>query len=235
MVLKKSSLFDKKRILIIAPHPDDDVIGCGAFLCFMHENIKSSNICIAYATSGANGICNKQLEQNERSLIREKEATAGCDFLGVASIFWRLPFYFAKNRTVSLQDNEIIEKSIREIKPDIIFVIDEDNDPNGTHGVVRDLCVRAISDVEFGGEVFGYRVWSPAYSYNESDVIVEFDEDDMKQKERLILFHESQIKYPAHPHKNDDFITMIKKSNHAASKSFNSKYKYVEGYKRIYQ
>ena len=127
-----------------------------------------------------------------------------------------------------------LKKCIKKIKPDIIFVIDEASDPNGTHGIIRDLCARALKNIKFGGEIFGYRVWSEPYNKDESDVVVEFNEDVMKQKERLILFHESQINDPAHPHQDDDFITMIKKSNRVASKNVGSKYKYAELYKRIY-
>ena len=71
MVLRKSSLFNNKRILIIAPHPDDDVIGCGAFLYFLHKNIQSSEVHIAYATSGAGGISGESSTPKEKGALSD--------------------------------------------------------------------------------------------------------------------------------------------------------------------
>ena len=39
-----------KKILVIAPHADDEVLGCGGYL--LHEQMKGSEICIIYGAVG---------------------------------------------------------------------------------------------------------------------------------------------------------------------------------------
>jgi LmbE family N-acetylglucosaminyl deacetylase len=53
-----------KKILVFAPHADDEILGCGGYL--IHESKKGSNIRICIATIGGE---NKL--QNFKSLIQQ--------------------------------------------------------------------------------------------------------------------------------------------------------------------
>ena len=251
MHLNTNVSFKDKSILVIAPHPDDDVIGCGACLFYLSKlskNNKPSKVTIAYATNGVNGVSNNFLLQDKKYnletisddekkkikiKVREQEARKACAFLDAQPVFLNLPFYQNKKKNIELNDIEIVYKFINLINPDVIFVIDEENDPHGTHGLVREVFLQVLEEVYFDGLVFGYRVWGSGYKKEESAVIFEFDEDIMAQKERLILCHESQIKKPAFPHEKYDFVTMVKRSNNASAKNLQSEHLYIELYKRL--
>ena len=58
------------NVLVIAPHPDDESIGCGGTLC-LHAR-RGDPITVAYLTSGELGL--KHLARNKARLTREREA-----------------------------------------------------------------------------------------------------------------------------------------------------------------
>lgn len=68
------------KVAIVAPHPDDAILGCGGTIA---KHIDKGNIVtVYYVTSGEKGGDPK---------IREKEALRACDVLGVAQVeFLRL-------------------------------------------------------------------------------------------------------------------------------------------------
>ena len=45
---KNSEIMERKKILVLAPHADDEVLGCGGYL--LHEAKKGSQIKIVIAT-----------------------------------------------------------------------------------------------------------------------------------------------------------------------------------------
>ena len=230
-----SVLFDSKKILIIAPHPDDDVIGCGAFLLYISQHYKTSHISVAYAVDGANGVGDAFFQKsgiNSKAEIRKCEAQKCCDFLNTQSIYWNLPFYNSQTKKITEQDILIVKKTLYDIQPDIVLMIDEASDPHGTHGCVQDVCTRALQS--YTGNVFGYRVWGDCYLKNECDIVFEFDDAFMKQKEQLILFHISQIEDPAFPHKEYGFVELAKLFNQKCAKEIGSEFLYAETFRKLF-
>ena len=76
------------NILVIAPHPDDEVIGCGGALC--GHATKGDRITVVFLTSGELGLKDRPRKQAWK--IRESEARAAGRILGVARLeFFRLP------------------------------------------------------------------------------------------------------------------------------------------------
>src|SRR5258706_2559089 len=76
------------NVLVIAPHPDDEVIGCGGALC-RHAD-RGDRVSVVFLTSGELGL--KRLPREEAWAIREREATAAAAELGIAALdFWHGP------------------------------------------------------------------------------------------------------------------------------------------------
>src|SRR5438552_3282084 len=76
------------NVLVIAPHPDDEVIGCGGALC-LHA-ARGDRLGVVFLTSGELGL--KHLPRAEAWKTREAEARRAAKILGVASLtFLRLP------------------------------------------------------------------------------------------------------------------------------------------------
>tara|TARA_Y100001968_G_C19149918_1_gene615672 strand:+ start:79 stop:783 length:705 start_codon:yes stop_codon:yes gene_type:complete len=129
------NLIKYKKILIIAAHPDDEVLGCGGFLAKYKSLINST---ILFAGEGSS--CRYQLNKNKERVkedikIREKSAKSAAKYFGINKIIFNdLPC--GRFDTIPIIDiNKMIEKYINEIKPDIIFVHDP-GDVNNDHKIV---------------------------------------------------------------------------------------------------
>ena len=241
-----------KKILFIAPHPDDDVIGCGALLLELSKLLKKGgihSIHVIFSVSGFIGVSDRfmrsrgfdavdEVEKRAiKSKIRREESTACCNYLGAQPIFLNLPFYekqgkdFKKHFTQ--EDVKIAASSIDQIKPDSIFLIDEMCDPHGTHGIVRDLFFKVLQEKRYAGALFGYQVWKDFLQADKCDKIICFDEEVMQEKIKLISFHQSQLQDPAYPCEHKDFIELAKIRNSAMAKKFCTKFSYAECYKNL--
>jgi len=237
-----------KRILFVSPHPDDDVIGCGALLFYLSKistiEDRPQALQIAYAVSGFNGVSDQFVAQEgiastgsveelraSKTRIRRDESTATCNVLGTEPIFWDLPFYEARKDRFDVADVTAAAASIKQCNPDIIFLIDEATDPHGTHGVVRSVVLQALKTIAFTGTVVGYRVWEEGYFSAGCDITLAFDETLMQEKEKLVSLYRSQIADPAYPHKDGSFIDMMRRSNTKMAKQHKAALPYLECYK----
>ncbi len=76
-------------VLVITPHHDDEVIGCGGTIALLAK--KGAKVDILYMTSGYSGIPMVK-DKKIATAQREAEARKSTTLLGVASlIFWRYP------------------------------------------------------------------------------------------------------------------------------------------------
>lgn len=75
-------------VLVLAPHPDDEAIGCGGALCLAAD--RGERIVVAFLTSGELGL--PQLPEQDAWRVREAEAERAAPLLGVArTVFLRQP------------------------------------------------------------------------------------------------------------------------------------------------
>ena len=63
------NFYEKSNVLVLAPHPDDEVIGCGGSLELLKK--KDSSIQVIYLS---NGIPNKGIDVGSQILQRKQEA-----------------------------------------------------------------------------------------------------------------------------------------------------------------
>lgn len=87
---RASPLPPARRVLVLAPHPDDEVYGCGGTLHLMAQ--AGADITVVVASDGALG--GPDAERGSEALIaaREAESRAAAAVLGCAPpSFWRLP------------------------------------------------------------------------------------------------------------------------------------------------
>lgn len=168
------------RVLVIAPHPDDDAIGCGGSI--IHHARRGDSVHVVYMTSGEHG--SPVYPPPELAKIREAEAAKGAQILGAQqTTFLRQPDgsvgYSAElvDRFVTL---------VRTEKPDVLYLPhsnDGHKDHQQTFGIVTEAVGRAGGDSfpELGGKawpiqtILGYEVWTPLVSFqyvnNITDVI----------------------------------------------------------------
>ena len=67
------------NVLVAAPHPDDDLIGCGGSI--IGHLKKERNVSVAYLTSGDSG--GIVISKSDPKLLRENVARQAASFLGI--------------------------------------------------------------------------------------------------------------------------------------------------------
>src|SRR5713101_5924579 len=76
------------NVLVIAPHPDDESIGCGGTIC-LHAD-RGDRVAGVFLTSGEQGL--QSLPKEKAQHIREREAEKAAGILGIVSLsFMRRP------------------------------------------------------------------------------------------------------------------------------------------------
>lgn len=83
------------NVLVLAPHPDDETIGCGGTLRLHIQ--RGDRVAVVFLTSGELGL--EHLPPHEARRIRETEAAAAAQILGLSALeFLRLPdWYLGEN------------------------------------------------------------------------------------------------------------------------------------------
>ncbi len=158
----------KNKILVIAPHQDDEVLGCGGYI---RKSIEAgSSVVILFITSGWSGVRNKGMSEEEKIKVRESEAIKAGNILGVKK------FVFLKkdDRTIYADKTLLFDivKIIQSVQPDIILSPHED-DADLEHQLANKLTKEAVWLAKEGAlitklppaqrlkEVLFYEVWTP--------------------------------------------------------------------------
>ncbi|HEV7921152.1 MAG TPA: PIG-L family deacetylase [Thermoanaerobaculia bacterium] len=99
-----------ERLLVLAPHPDDEVIGCGGVVAQHLRERRTVRVVVA--TNGA---------QAGDAVTREEESRRGLDLLGPAELrFLRFPDRALLGATDALMD--VLRNELLDFKPDLILV-----------------------------------------------------------------------------------------------------------------
>jgi len=105
-----------KKILVIAPHPDDEVLGCGGSIARLVN--EGNEVHIVIVTKGTDDLFSNSLIEECRN-----EAKKASDYLGVKKLHFLDGFPAAKLDTIpNYELNNILLEIIREIKPSILFI-----------------------------------------------------------------------------------------------------------------
>ncbi len=243
--LKDDALPQNQTVLCLSPHPDDDVICCGATL--LKIAARGNRLFVAFGVNGANAVRDKDvlallrarhtrlisyLEENlepgksledavldvrtsifEREpgqadasllrelkrLVREGEASDACRKMGAKPLFLDLPFYGDGVRRLPIGEADItrVLTMLESVKPDLVLLTGEKNDPHGTHTLCEAAFEAATKRyVETGAKPFtrwNYRGAWDDYQIHEGDYFSVFNKAAMDSKIDLILDHISQL------------------------------------------
>ena len=106
-----------KRVLVLAPHPDDETIGCGGSLA-IHANA-GDLVKVVFLTNGAKGDTSGKAEKKSYIKIRQEEAMKACRCLGITDLeFWAYEDRaLAGSRGVLTKVIDLLEK----YKPELVY------------------------------------------------------------------------------------------------------------------
>jgi LmbE family N-acetylglucosaminyl deacetylase len=189
-----SSQAQNLRVMVFAPHPDDDLIGCGGSIA---KHIQNGNqVLIVYMTSGDSG--SQKYTKEELAKIREAEALKGAKTLGVDEVvFLKNPDGYleaSKENIVKVMD------LIREFKPHTIYLPHSDEghrDHKRTNEIALNAAGRAAGPwfQESKGEpwkvstILAYEVHPPLHEANYCEDITDF----VSLKVQALKEHKSQL------------------------------------------
>jgi LmbE family N-acetylglucosaminyl deacetylase/glycosyltransferase involved in cell wall biosynthesis len=167
----------KQQIIVFAPHPDDEIIGCGGTIALARVN--DSKVKVIVITDGEKGLLKHHPPQ-----IRREECVTGLEILGIEDVsFWGYP-----NQAVPLSG--AIIKQYRNIvsvfKPDYIML----PSPSETHADHRRVTRGIIKALEgmWSGHVLFYETIHPSVVNTVNDISTV-----MQLKRLAIISHASQI------------------------------------------
>jgi LmbE family N-acetylglucosaminyl deacetylase len=143
--------------LVLAPHPDDETLGCGATI--LRKRTAGTPVHIALITDGGASHNSAVLSRAELVARRQEEAVAACGVLGVRGSDVTFLGY-----TDGLLETEFdclvrdIERLIRDCSPEEILtpsVIDGHSDHRALNAATR----RAVASLGHPVQVLEYPVW----------------------------------------------------------------------------
>lgn len=192
-----------KTILVVAAHPDDEVLGCGATVArFVQEGH------IAYVLILGEGVTSRDKTRHRTARLSEidslkKEAVNANRFIGIKKVFFH---DFADNRfdTVPLLDIvKVIENYKKKIHPDIIFTHFR-NDLNIDHQIVYRAVItatRPASDepvkVIYSFETCSSTEWNFPLSFS-PNVFINIENTLELKLKAFSAYHSERRDYP-HP------------------------------------
>lgn len=172
------------NVLVLAPHPDDEAIGCGGTLSA--HTAAGDRVIAAFLTSGERGL--PALPSAEATAIREREAEESCAVLGVAaSHFYRLPDWQLWGHLPQLAT--MFAQLIEAEQPDRIYLPHAD-EWHPDHQACFFAAARAIALAGLPpGVGRAYEIWTPLQLFRHVEDITSV----LRIKMRAIRCHASQV------------------------------------------
>lgn len=172
------------NVVVVAPHPDDEAIGCGGTICL--HRMRGDCVVVVYLSSGEQGL--KVLDRAEAMRIRESEAQAAARVLDVSHlVFLRYPDWYV---------GEAIKEAAADMagifarhEPRLVYL------PHGQEGHPDHRAalpiVRAALAANAGNapSLLTYEVWTPLADYYHVEDVTPV----MGRKLQAIRCHRSQV------------------------------------------
>jgi LmbE family N-acetylglucosaminyl deacetylase len=174
------------RVLVIAPHPDDEAIGCGGTV-LLHGLDRGDRVACVFLTSGELGL--RHLAPEEAWRIREAEAEQAAGILGIQRLeFLRQPDWYLSEHVEAAATalGPILDREA----PEIVY-LPHQREGHPDHRAALPILRRAL---DAGGghalpTLLTYEVWTPLSEHYHVENIT----PHMRRKLAAIRAHRSQV------------------------------------------
>jgi len=200
----------KKKILILSPHADDEILGCGGFISkYSKQNYHINVLVLTNANKGAPEIYSSE----EIKQIR-KEAKIANNLIGTSRLlFENLPALNLNNYPVYKITN-IIDKYIADINPEVVL-IPSVNDIHDDHKIIfkaAKISMRPnkISNLKkiLSYEVLSETEWNEDGKSFNPNYFVHLKKSDIDNKVQAFLKYKSQVKKFPHSRSKEAIINL---------------------------
>ena len=158
------------NVLVVAPHPDDESIGCGGTLRLHVE--RGDRVDVAFLTSGELGL--EELAADAARKVREDEAERAAAVLGLGRLtFFRHPDWFLAD-VVDAACADLI-RLVEELAPDRVLHPHR-GDAHPDHAAAARIVDQASALLDRAFERVAYEVWTPMTDFDDvEDITGVFD------------------------------------------------------------
>jgi LmbE family N-acetylglucosaminyl deacetylase len=172
------------NVVVIAPHPDDEAIGCGGTIRFHVD--RGDHVCAIFLTSGELGL--KHLSCETAWQVREDEARNAAKILGIAStIFLRQPDWCLGDAIE--QAAAALRPVLAAVSPGIIYV-PHTREWHPDHRAAIPILRAALAPLASPPPaVLAYEVWTPLAHHDSARDVT----SKMKQKLKAVRCYRSQL------------------------------------------
>ena len=150
------------RVLVVAPHPDDEAIGPGATLV-LHRRL-GDPVEALFVTSGVHGDNRGRMSESDYVALRRGEAQAAAQALGLGRTeFWDYPDGMVVTEGDLAAVVERLAGHIVVTRPDVVYA-PHPGEQHSDHHFVAVAVQRAVAAARArvrAPRVLGYEVWSP--------------------------------------------------------------------------
>ena len=173
------------NVLVVAPHPDDESIGCGGAIA-THADA-GDRVTVVWLTSGGAGVGSTDPARARE--IRETEAVAAAGLLGLTGhIFLGLPDGDLGSEVTAA--TTAIAGLVDRIRPGVVYAPHElENHPD--HVAAFHATEVAMTAAPSGGVLHCYEVWTPLTWF---DVVLPID-GQMGRKLEAVGCYRSQLEH----------------------------------------
>ncbi|UOF92560.1 PIG-L family deacetylase [Fodinisporobacter ferrooxydans] len=195
--------FNQQRVLILAPHADDETIGCGGIIQKFLKNNSSIRVVIASFVLGQYTKYKKKLAKYElySGSERLKELQAAMQILGVADYHFlytdtAMPMYHSRLDTIPKVDLVAkIESHIQEFQPTIVILPSKTKHQD--HLVLHEAGITSCRPYFWNGSIFVYE--TDGEITFEPNLFLPLAEEELQVKMQALAAYQTQIGEECHP------------------------------------
>ena len=161
---KIGGLPPKTHALVLAPHPDDESIGCGGTLKLLTSQSQGSFDVIFLTDGGAGGRPGEKITEIKRKELvelRKEEAKEACKILGASEIFFLNGIDGQLHQSTDF--STIIQNHIKKASYSHLFCpwpYEHHHDHQTTFKVLREA-IRSLPSGSLPESIWLYEVWTP--------------------------------------------------------------------------
>ncbi len=220
------------KIMIVAAHPDDDILGCGGI---MQKYSKSGSI-IKVIFIGEGSSCRFEKPDSKDALKeiekRNEDGRNALNFLGIEKYeFYNLPCG-RLDQVPQIEINKILEKEISDFKPDSVFTHSK-CDANNDHKIIFESTIVATRpNSKFTVEkLYSYEVLSSSeWNFGSTfapNFFEQLSKENIEKKIQAMQFYDSELQPFPHPRSEEGISTL------ASFRGIQSGFKYAEAFRLI--
>ena len=202
----------KKKILILSPHADDEILGCGGFISkYSKLNYDINVLILTNASIGAPEIYSADLIKKIRN-----EAIKANNLIGTKKLFFENLPALNLNLLPTYKIAKILEKYLSECNPEIVLMPSK-NDIHDDHKIIFNAAKVAmrLNKKRNLRKILTYEVLSET-EWNEDEnsfnpnYFVALKKSDIDNKVRAFLKYKSQVRKFPHPRSKEAIINLSK-------------------------